>query len=150
MVVLVSAPILAGCDHAPRADPVAQTTTTGSPGELLGAWQSTGAGDALLMYRFDADGGYTHTSVLVRQRPSGLFSQGVRVSGSVDVDGERLVLRPEDGAVTLTDPGSPGSSYTNRPMTDLSAAEYTWMLSPDGDLGLTEAASGKTVTYRRL
>ncbi|TKK85265.1 hypothetical protein FDA94_26735 [Herbidospora galbida] len=166
-VALVSLPVLAGCGYeridppAPPADPVtsapappsppaAETAATGAfPAELLGTWQSTGAGDALLVYRFDGDGTYAHAGVLSQQRPSGVFSYEVGASGSVDVDGERLVLRPESGTTTLTDPDSPGSSYQDRPMTDLSAEEYTWALSADGDLALTEAASGRTITYRK-
>ncbi|MEU4513625.1 hypothetical protein AB0G05_29350 [Nonomuraea wenchangensis] len=117
------------------------------PSPLVGLWESTGQGNALLVYKFDEDGTYRHAGVLNQQRPSGVFSFEIAVKGQAEADGETLVLRPAEGTKTLRDPDSPSGSYRDRPMDDLSPERYSWRLADDV-LVLT-SGSGEAVSYKR-
>ncbi|NJP92026.1 hypothetical protein HCN51_21610 [Nonomuraea sp. FMUSA5-5] len=117
------------------------------PSPLVGIWESTGPGAALLVYKFDENGTYRHAGVLNQQRASGVFSFEIAVMGQAEADGETLILRPAAGTKTLRDPDSPSSSYRDRPMDDLSPERYAWRMA-DGMLKLT-SDSGDTISYKR-
>lgn len=116
------------------------------PAVLVGTWVSMGGGDAERVFRFGPDGVYRHAGVLLQQRPSGLYSIELAVRGRARAEGERLVLRPESGTITIKDPDSAESSG-QRPA-DTAEERYSWRVGADDVLVMT-SADGGTSQFRR-
>ncbi|EMY35858.1 hypothetical protein D477_002201 [Arthrobacter crystallopoietes BAB-32] len=74
-------------------------------------------------------------SVLLQQRPSGLFSFTISASGYATISGGMLVLTPIEGTQTMEDPDSPSSNF-DKPLEDLTPEEYAWSFQ-SGQLILT-------------
>lgn len=106
------------------------------PQEFAGLWTSVGQGSAETIYRFRTDGSYDKVSILLQQRPSGLFSFTIRASGTAEIAGDLLTLTPVEGTQAMDDPDSPSSNF-NKPLTDLTPDEVIWAFQ-DGRLILTD------------
>lgn len=112
------------------------------PAELVGTWDSVDQGSAEDLIEIHPDGSYLRAMVLMQQRPSGMFSYTIGTKGNVEVQGTSLRLVPTEGTESMTDPDSPGDSYTDQP-TDLTPEVYQWSASNgsiflDGQFGVVE------------
>lgn len=105
------------------------------PREFEGLWTSVGQGSAETIYRFRTDGSYDKVSILLQQRPSGIFSFTVTASGNATLDGDQLILTPFGGTQAMEDPDSPSSNF-NKPLTDLTPDQFGWAFQ-EGHLMLT-------------
>ena len=120
--------------------------TNGLPPELVGTWVS-GEGVAEFVYVIAADGSYKHAEVLVQPREAGLFKFTIAARGTVEVDGDEIVITPTSGTKEIQDPDDP-SSNSKEPI-DTSPERYSWRLDASGtQLELTDA-EGTPLTYVR-
>jgi hypothetical protein len=113
------------------------------PPELVGTWQSVDQGTAEDLIEMHADGSYLRATILMQQRPSGMFSFSIGAKGDIEIDGTTLRLVPTSGTESLTDPDAPSDSYTDRPLADLTPDVYEWSMSGgslwlDGQYGVVE------------
>ena len=115
------------------------------PAELVGAWSSA-EGDAEIAYRFLADGRYRSAQILNQLRPGGVFEFRIVQEGAMEVDGDRLVLRPTSSLKSLTDPDDPQRSYTDQPAS-LDPESYTWQAT--GSTLRLRGADGLVLTFAR-
>jgi hypothetical protein len=119
-----------------------ESVTGAVPAELVGTWDSVDQGSAEDLIEIHTDGSYLRAMVLMQQRPSGMFSYTIGTKGNVEVQGTTLRLVPTEGTESMTDPDSPGDSYTDQP-TDLTPEVYQWSASNgsiflDGEFGVVE------------
>lgn len=117
--------------------------TADVPVELVGTWQSVDQGAAEDLIEIHADGTYLRAMLLMQQRPSGVFSFSIGTTGHVMVEGSTLRVVPASGTESMSDPDAPGANYNDRPLKDLTPAEYQWSMSDgslllDGQYGLVE------------
>jgi hypothetical protein len=165
-VLAVVTVLLAGCgdvgDRAPapidnpsfvvasfnRVDPAAIAAEAGPavvPAELVAAWSSA-EGNAEIVYRFLADGRYKSVQILNQLRPGGVFEFRIVQEGIVEIDGDRLVLRPTSALKSMTDPDEPQRSYTDQPAS-LDPESYTWQVS--GSTLRLQGGDGLVLTFAR-
>jgi hypothetical protein len=131
-----------------RVDPAAIAAEAGPavvPAELVGAWSSA-EGNAEIVYRFLADGRYKSVQILNQLRPGGVFEFRIVQEGTVEVDGNRLVLRPTSALKSMTDPDEPQRSYTDQPAS-LDPEPYTWQVS--GSTLRLQGGDGLVLTFAR-
>jgi len=114
--------------------------------ELIGAWVSTGAGGAEIIYRFHPDGTYEYAGVLLQERDTGTFSFERSAEGHFRVMRNRLVLEPEHGTEKVEDPDVP-SANREGPV-DVKAESFEWAVDGAGAMSLTDA-SGSTISFER-
>jgi hypothetical protein len=81
--------------------------------------------------------------LLMQQRPSGVFSFSIGMTGQVVVEGSTLRLVPTSGTESMSDPDAPSDNYTDRPLEELTPDVYQWSVSGgslwlDGQYGLVE------------
>ena len=114
----------------PTPAPSLDANVSALPAELHGQWSSLDQGDAQTSYRFVSDGTYDEVSVLVQDRPNGLFQFTVQITGVATVSGDQLTLTPVSGTQQLTDPGDPNGNF-DKPLTDLRPRVFSWSLAGD-------------------
>jgi hypothetical protein len=122
---------------------VVDDQTVAFPTELVGTWQSVDQGSAEDLIEIHADGSYLRAMLLMQQRPSGVFSFSIGMTGQVVVEGSTLRLVPTSGTESMSDPDAPSDSYTDRPLEELTPDVYQWSVSGgslwlDGQYGLVE------------
>jgi hypothetical protein len=113
------------------------------PRELEGLWTSVGQGSAETIYRFRTDGRYDKVSILLQQRPSGIFSFTITASGNAAIVGDQLIFTPVVGTQSMEDPDSPSSNF-NKPLADFTPDQFSWAFK-EGQLILTNERG--TVPY---
>lgn len=125
---------------ADSADPGSASVADAQPGAvpigLVGTWQSVDQGSAEDLIEIHADGSYLRAMLLTQQRPSGVFSFSIGSRGQVVVQGPDLQLEPTSGTQSMNDPDAPSSSYTDRPLEDLTPDAFKWSLK-NGSLWLS-------------
>ena len=115
------------------------------PAALVGDWSSA-EGNAEIVYRFLADGQFRSAQILNQPRAGGVFEFRIVQQGTVQVTGDRLVLRPTSSLKSLTDPDDPRRSYTDQPAS-LEAESYTWQVT--GSTLRLRGADGLVLTFAR-
>lgn len=131
--------------------PAAPTGVGIVPTELVGAWESAQSGsNTTLAYRFTADGRYAHAGVLtypLSPASNDFYLLKRTSSGSVEIDGRTLTLRPASATTTRKDPAHPGDDYTDRP-DSLAPRRLVWSLA-DEVFTLTDE-DGLRFVFRRV
>lgn len=101
---------------APTSTPSAapDPTTAVIPSELVGKWSSSGP-NTEIAFNFVADGRFRSAELVSQPGPRGLFEFSLIQDGRVEVDGDRLRIRPTTSVKSRTDPMDPAGDYTNQP-----------------------------------
>ncbi|MBV1940560.1 hypothetical protein KUF83_28915 [Streptomyces sp. BV286] len=87
------------------------------PDPLVGVWESARQNsNTTLAYRFATDGTYKYAGLLSYcMGPGRLYELTQIVQGTVQVEGDRITLRPTTDTVTRKNPENPQEDYENRP-----------------------------------
>jgi hypothetical protein len=128
----------------PSATP--DSTTAVVPSELVGKWSSSGP-TTEIAFNFLPDGRFRSAELVSQPGPRGLFEFSLIQDGRVEVDGDRLRIRPTTSVKSRTDPMDPAGDYTNQPA-ETQERLYRWRVT-GSRLALTDPDELEIVLVRQ-
>lgn len=134
-----------GADVVPSASAGTTSALSTDQAQLVGVWSHTSTYSESV-FKFFADGRFASVEILSQPRAAGVFQATFVREGRVEVDGDRLVLRPSRATLSVEDPDDPAASYTDRP-SSLDPVTYRWRV--EGGVLILADSSGAATPFRR-